>query len=96
MDPNLSRETPPDRLLRWARQAPSDTSDDTMPPGFATRFVAGLKREPVVFPWERLVWSSAALAAAVCLACVGWEWTAPLPDDDTVFAAQFSNLPFQP
>jgi len=67
-----------------------------MPPGFATRFVAGLKREPVVFPWERLVWSSAAVAAAVCLACVGWEWTAPRPNADAAFVAQFSNLPFQP
>jgi hypothetical protein len=96
MDPDHSRETPSDRLLRWAGQVPEDLSDAAMPPGFATRLVARLKSEPTGLTWDRLVWSSAAFAAAVCLACVGWEWTAPLPDDDTTFAAQFSNLPFHP
>ena len=83
------------RLADATRRA--SLPDDLEPPiGFATRIVAGLRREPAFPAWERLVWSSVAAAGALCITCLGWEWTAPHPDEDVAFVAQFSNFPFQP
>jgi hypothetical protein len=83
------------RLAEAARRA-SLPEDSEPPPGFATRVVAGLTRKSAGAPWERLAWASVGVTAVLCIACLGWEQTAPRVSEDEIFAAQLAATPFQP